>query len=478
MNVLFVVSECAPLIKTGGLADVAGALPEALAREGCPVRVLMPAYPGLDSKLRDSTELLAFDDLFGGPARILAGQAAGLDLLLLDAPHLYDRVGLIYLGPDGRDWPDNPTRFAALAWAGAQIGMGELSDGWRPDIVHAHDWQAALTPVYLAGIPDRPATVTTIHNIAYQGHASPALRAHLRLPPWGFTPGGYEFWGGINFLKAGIVYADAVTTVSPTYAQELTNPEFGFGLEGVIADMGAKVSGILNGIDLEYWNPETDPAIASFGTRTVNRRQANRDGLAEEFGITATGPLFGVVSRLTPQKGLDLLLSVLHDLVDRDAGLIVLGTGEADLERAFDGAAASYSGRVGVRIGYDESLSHRIYAGSDVIVVPSRFEPCGLTQLYAQRYGALPLVAHTGGLADTVIDANTAAVKAGVATGFKFDRGQGLALAAAIHRACDCFDDKKLWRQMQRNAMRQPVGWETSAASYRALYESLREPAP
>jgi starch synthase len=478
MNILFVVSECAPLIKTGGLADVAGALPGALAEEDCPVRVLMPAYPGLESKLRKKQELLTFDDLFGGPARILAGQAAGLDLLLLDAPHLYDRAGLIYLGPDGRDWPDNATRFAALAWAGARIGMGELADGWRPDVVHAHDWQGGLTPVYLADVPGRPATVTTIHNIAYQGHASPALRAHLRLPAAGFTPGGFEFWGGINFLKAGLVYADAITTVSPTYAQELTNPEFGLGLEGVVAASIDKLTGILNGIDLDYWNPETDATIAPFGTRTMGRRQANRESLAQEFGISATGPLFGVVSRLTPPKGLDLLLSVLPDLFERDAGLVVLGSGDPELEHDFSVAAAIHPGRVGVKIGYDEPLSHRIYAGSDVIVVPSRFEPCGLTQLYGLRYGALPLVAHTGGLADTVIDANDAAVKAGVATGFQFERGLGRALAEAISRACDCFADKKLWRQMQRNAMKHPVGWETSAASYRALYESLTEAAP
>jgi len=478
MNVLFVVSECAPLIKTGGLADVAGALPGALAHEGCPVRVLMPAYPGLESKLVDAKELLAFDDLFGGPARILGGQAAGLDLLLLDAPHLYDRVGLIYLGPDGNDWPDNAVRFASLSWAGARIGLGELTDGWRPDVVHAHDWQGGLTPVYLSHMPVRPPTVVTIHNIAYQGHAPAWQRDDLRLPITGFTPQGFEFWGGINFLKAGLVYADAITTVSPTYAKELTSPEFGYGLEGVIAASVEKLSGILNGIDLDHWNPESDPAIANFSIRTIGKRAANRQALAEELGIVAEGPLFGIVSRLTPQKGLNLLLNSLHDLLDRQAGLVLLGSGDPDLEHAFSAAATSHPGQVGVKIGYDEPLSHRIYAGSDVIVVPSRFEPCGLTQLYGLRYGALPLVAHTGGLADTVIDANDAARKTGVATGFQFHPGSGRSLNEAINRACDCFADKKLWRQMQRNAMKHPVGWETSAASYRMLYESLTEAAP
>jgi starch synthase len=478
MNVLFVVSECAPLIKTGGLADVAGALPGALAREGCPVRVLMPAYPGLEPKLTDSRELLTFDDLFGGPARVVGGQAAGLDLLLLDAPHLYDRVGLIYLGPDGKDWPDNAARFAALSWAGARIGLGELNDGWRADVVHAHDWQAGLTPVYLSAMPGRPATVMTIHNISYQGHAPAWLRDALRLPASGFTPQGFEFWGGINFLKAGVVYADAITTVSPSYAHELMSPDFGMGLEGVIEARAGRLHGILNGIDLDCWDPESDPAVLPFGPRTMARRAANRQALAEEFGIETEGPLFGVVSRLTPQKGLDLLLSSLHDLLDRQAGLVLLGSGDPDLEHAFTGAAHAHPGQVGVRIGYDEPLSHRIYAGSDVIVVPSRFEPCGLTQLYGLRYGALPLVARTGGLADTVIDANDAARKAGAATGFQFQPGSVRALKEAINRACDCFLDNKVWRHMQRNAMKHPVGWETSAASYRALYESLTEAAP
>lgn len=472
--VLFVASECAPLIKTGGLADVVGALPRALGATGCRVRVLMPAYRGVAEKADELRELHPVPDLFGGPARLLAARAAGLDLLLLDAPHLYDRPGGPYQDAGYRDWPDNHLRFGALARVAADCGRAGLPDGWRPQVVHAHDWQAGLAPLYLAESPGRPATVATIHNIAFQGNFDAGVRRALDLPEAGFTRDGYEFWGRVGFLKAALVHADAITTVSPSYARELTSPEFGFGMEGVIAARAASMHGILNGIDLETWNPETDPAITGFSERRLAARRKNRDALVAEFGLEpADGPVCAVVSRLSGQKGLDLLLDALPTLVGRGGALVVLGAGEPALEEGFSQAAARHPGRVGVRIGYDEALAHRIYAGADALLVPSRYEPCGLTQLYAMRYGALPIVARTGGLADTVIDANEAALDAGVATGFQFTPGSAAALSWALGRACDLFRDRPAWARAQRNAMRVESGWERSARQYRALYEGL-----
>ena len=472
--VLFVVSECAPLVKTGGLADVAGALPQALAAQGCDVRVLLPAYPGVAEQTADAETVLELDSLFGGAARLGAARADGLALLLLDAPHLYAREGSPYLNAAGGDWADNHRRFGALCYAAAFIGRHGLPCGWRPEIVHAHDWQAGLTPLYLQDAADRPATVMTIHNIAYQGLFDAALRHELGLPEAGFTAAGYEFHGQLGFLKAGLVYADAITTVSPGYAKELTTPDFGMGLQGVIAARAGRLHGILNGIDLDVWDPERDPMIQPFSATRLAARRANKYRLLDDFAIEpGPGPVFGIVSRLAEQKGLDLLLAALPELVDAGGSLVLLGSGDRALEAAFASAAAMHPRRVGVRLGYDEALAHRIYAGADAIIVPSRFEPCGLTQLYAMRYGALPVVARTGGLADTVIDANDAARRAGVATGFQFAPGSVAALGDAIRRAAEYHQHRDLWTRMQRNAMRHPSGWDASAARYRALYDQV-----
>ncbi|MCR9136037.1 MAG: glycogen synthase GlgA [Alphaproteobacteria bacterium] len=481
-RVLSVASEFAPLVKTGGLADVVGALPGALAVEGWSVRTLLPAYPGLVDKLASPTSVWSSDDLFGGKARVVSGRLGktkgSADLLLLDAPHLFAREGTIYLGEDGRDWPDNPQRFAALSRVAAEIANVGLPDGWRPEILHAHDWQAGLAPTYLKqrnilGV----ATVMTIHNIAFQGLAPATMLDELLLSKDRFDADGYEYWGQISTLKAGLVDADWITTVSPTYVNELATLEFGMGLDGVIRQRQATFSGILNGVDLAVWNPRKDTLIPRpFGPRKIEDKRQNTDALAQEFGLgTTEGPLFGVVSRLTRQKGLDLLLEVLPDLVERGGRLVVLGSGDADLEAGFAEAARKHSDRVAVHIGYDEALSHRIYAGADCILVPSRFEPCGLTQMYALRYGALPLVARTGGLADTVIDANDAAVRVGVATGVQFSPATADALSTALDRVFGLFGDPVLWRQMQERAMKHPVGWSESAKAYAALYQSLME---
>jgi starch synthase len=388
----------------------------------------------------------------------------------LDAPHLYDRDGGPYSGPTG-DWGDNPQRFAALSWVAASIARDGL-DGWKPDILHAHDWQAGFAPAYLAyhgsgGVK----SVLTIHNIAFQGWAPAAMLADLRLPASAFHPGALEYYGGLSSLKAGLVTADWITTVSPTYAAELMRPEFGMGLQGVIAARAARVSGILNGVDTDVWSPEAEEN--AFSVKAMAGKAKARAAICEEFGLDVPGPLAIVVSRLTDQKGIDLLPAVLPDFIGRGGGLLVLGSGDPALEAAMRALATRFPGRVATRIGYDEGLSHRLFAGADAVLVPSRFEPCGLTQMYGLRYGTIPVVAAVGGLADTVITASPAALAAGVATGVTFHPTDALAFGQALTTLCQLYADKKLWARTQKNAMSHPVGWETSAAAYGGLYESL-----
>ena len=473
--VLSVASECAPLVKTGGLADVVGALPAALASEGVQMRTLLPGYPAVLRALEKAEILLTDPDLFGGPARLLAGRASGLDLLVLDAPHLYDRAGSIYLGADGRDWPDNPERFAALSWIAAKIGKDGVA-GWTPDVIHAHDWQAGFVPEYLhmmgggRASGGKTGTILTIHNIAFHGLADAGKLTALRLPRPRFSRDGFEFWGRISALKAGLMGADRLTTVSPTYASELMRDEFGMGLDGVMRARRGVLTGILNGIDEDAWNPATDPAITPY--KTAKGKAANKAALRAEFDLPAAkGPLCVVISRLTEQKGLDLLLDTLPLLLQNGGQLALLGSGDKGMENAFQNAARDVN--VGVKIGYDEGLSHRMLAGGDAILVPSRFEPCGLTQLYGLRYGTIPVVALTGGLADTVIHASPAALGVNVATGIQFHPVTANALAGAIDQLCTLFGDSDTWAQMQKNAMRQPVGWGPSARAYAALYRDL-----
>lgn len=469
-QVLSIASECAPLVKTGGLADVAGALPAALRDQGVRMRTLMPGYPAVMDALRDVAEVYYFHDLFGGPARLLAGQAAGLDLLAIDAPHLYARAGNPYLGPDGRDWPDNPERFAALSWVGAHVGVqGAL--GWHPQVLHGHDWQAGFVTEYLRGMGGGPATVLTIHNIAFTGSTDPGRIGSLRLDPWRFRIDAYEFYGGVSALKAGLMGADALTTVSPTYAAELMTPEYGMGLDGVMRLRREALTGILNGIDTEAWNPAADPAIRPY--HDLGGKRANTEALRAEMGLPeAEGPLCVVVSRMSHQKGLDLVLEALPALLDHGGQLAVLGSGDPWLEQAFRDLAGEHP-QVAVRIGYDEALSHRMIAGGDAILVPSRFEPCGLTQMYGLRYGTVPVVALTGGLADTVITASPAALARGVATGLQFSPVTADALGTALARLCQLYRDRDTWSRLVANAMAQPVGWDQSAQAYAALYARL-----
>ena len=472
-RVLSVASECVPLIKTGGLADVVGALPGALAGLGWDMRVLLPCYRALRPTADGWPVVFEMSDLFGGPGRVLLGQVAGISVLLLDAAHLYDRDGGPYSNAAG-DHPDNAQRFAALSWVAAAIARDGLSDGWLPDVLHAHDWQAGYAPAYLAYSAGRKvATVMTVHNIAFQGWAPAWQMTALRLPAAQFHPAALEYYGGLSSLKAGLVTADAITTVSPTYASELMRPDYGLGLEGVIAARATSVSGILNGVDTAVWSPEADPAIAPYSAKTLKGKAKNRTALQAEFGLDVPGPLAIVVSRLTDQKGIDLLPAVIPEFIAGGGGLLVLGSGDPVLEAAMRALAQRYPGRVAVRIGYDEDLSHRMFAGGDAVLVPSRFEPCGLTQMYGLRYGTLPVVAAVGGLADTVITANPAGLAAGVATGLTFHPTDAAAFAQALRQLLALHADPKQWAKLQRNAMAHPVGWETSAVAYADLYESL-----
>ncbi len=472
---LFVVSECAPLVKTGGLADVAGALPGALAAYDVEVRVLLPGYRTVMKQISKTKTVARYDALFGGPAKLLACNVAGLDLLILDAPHLYDRNGAIYGDATGQDWPDNAERFAALCKVGAMIASDGLGH-WKPDIVHGHDWQAGLTPEYLHSLGAKVPFVFTVHNIAFHGNTDAGKLKALGLDPSRFNTDNFEFWGQISALKAGLVGAAKINTVSQTYAEELLTPEFGIGMDGVLRARQADLSGIVNGIDLDAWNPRTDPNIKTYTSPAG--KAANKKALRKTFGLRASdGPLCVLVSRLTEQKGIDLLLDALPALLDRGGQLALLGSGDPKLEVALLEAADRHE-NLSVKIGYDEALSHQMMAGGDVILVPSRFEPCGLTQLYGLRYGTIPLVALTGGLADTVINASPAALAQGVATGVQFFPVNAQALANALNRLCDLYNDGKVWKTMQRNAMKQPVGWETSAAAYKAIYDSLTEAHP
>ncbi len=473
MRILSVASEAYPLVKTGGLADVVGALPAALTPHGITTTTLLPGYPAV-LKATTGRAIHKWRDLLGTEARLLKGDLAGHPLIVLDAPALYARDGGLYGDATGHDWPDNWRRFAALARAAVEIARGGVK-GLTTDILHAHDWQAALAPAYLRYAATPVKSVVTIHNIAFQGRFGADIFPDLGLPPEAFAIDGVEYYGGVGFLKAGLEAADAITTVSPTYAREILRGEFGMGLEGLIAARAASVHGIVNGIDPAVWSPETDPALpARYTARTLPRRAANKRAVEQMFGLdTGDGPIFTVISRLTWQKGMDVLADCLDDLVAMGGRLAMLGSGDTGLEHAFLAAAERHPGRIGVRIGYDEPLSHLLQGGADAILIPSRFEPCGLTQLYGLAYGCVPIVARTGGLADTVIDANTAALAAEVATGTQFDGVTRESLIHALRRAMALFADAPRWQNMQRRGMKADFSWGMSGADYAALYRGL-----
>lgn len=479
IKVLSVASEAVPLVKTGGLADVAGALPAALAPHGVEVTTLIPGYPAVLRALgKGARASHRWDDLLGVPARLVKGKLGEHPLLVLDAPALFQREGGPYADPAGRDWDDNWRRFAALARAAADIAGGGVK-GLRFELVHAHDWQTALVPAYLRFVPvsdvQAAASVITIHNMAFQGYFPADVFPQLGLPKAAWSVDGVESYGGVGFLKAGMQLADAITTVSPTYAGEIRAVEFGMGLEGVVLARSNRVHGILNGIDTTEWSPARDPHLAAhYSSGKLAARTRNKRALEQEFGLDqGEGPLFVVVSRLTWQKGMDVLVEVLDHLVGIGGRLALLGAGDPEIEAGLRAAAARHPGRIGVRFGYDEGAAHRLQGGGDAILVPSRFEPCGLTQLYALAYGCVPVVARTGGLADTVIDANPAALGAGVATGIQMNAVSANALAMAVSRTVALYAEPTAWRRLQKNAMKADFSWGASGAAYAALYRQL-----
>lgn len=475
-NVLSVSSELFPLIKTGGLADVTGALPSELATLGIEVRSLLPGYPQVLEAIENWKRVRSFEDLLGTKAELLAGyhEPSGLDILALRAPEFFERPGNPYLDPAGQDWPDNHRRFAALAYAAALIAKG-VHPAWTPDVVHAHDWQAGLAAFYIQDHAlDQVGTVFTIHNIAFQGVFAPSLMGQMQLPSEGFTVGGFEYYGQISMLKAGISYSDQITTVSPTYAREIQTPAFGMGMEGLLRRRSADLRGIVNGIDADIWNPATDQSlINTYDSSRLKRRAANKTALQERFGldIEPERPLFCIVSRLTNQKGMDLVLAALDTLVERGGQLALIGSGEPALENAFIDATQRFRGNVGCFIGYDEAISHQLQGGSDAILVPSRFEPCGLTQLYGLRYGCVPIVSRVGGLADTVIDANYSALQDGVATGFQLGAVDVDSLIAGIERAIDLYRQPNIWQAMQKRGMGRQLNWAHAAELYAQTYQ-------
>jgi starch synthase len=473
VRVLSVASEIYPLIKTGGLADVAGALPLALRDEDIDMRTLVPGYPAVLGALERAEQVLEWP-LAGGQARVLAGVAGGLELFVLDAPHLFFRPGNPYLSPEGSDWPDNELRFAGLARMASHIGIGAVPS-FVPAVIHCHDWQTGLTPAYLHYSGQSwPRTVLTIHNLSYQGLFPPEILGEIDLPPESFVLDGVEYYGKVGFLKAGLQFADRVTTVSPTYAKEIQTENDGMGLDGLLRKRSGELQGIVNGIDTVVWNPETDPAIPhQFNSKTLDHRAANRAALQHRFALEPNerSLLLGVISRLSWQKGLDVLADCIPTLLDEGMQLALLGTGDAELQDLFRTAAEAHPGQVSVLIGYDEELAHLIQAGSDAILVPSRFEPCGLTQLCALRYGAIPIVSRVGGLEDTVIDVGEDL--RGPGTGFKFHPVAEKALANALIRANAYFQDRPNWRMMQINGMSTDVSWRSSARQYAGLFREL-----
>jgi starch synthase len=474
MRVLHVAAEVFPLVKTGGLADVVAALPVAQAQRNADVRLLLPGFPAVLEGVQGARTVLDIGSCFGAMrVRLLLARMPGsaLPVYVVDAPYLYRRGGSPYQDSSGAEWPDNLQRFALLGWVAAHLAADDADPQWSAEIVHAHDWHAALACAYIADhAVTGSRTVFTVHNLAYQGlfplHDWPLLALAARH----MSPAGLEYHGQLSFMKAGLQFADRITTVSPTYAREITTHEFGCGLEGVIRSRGQALTGILNGIDTQLWNPALDAAIAErYDADRLGGKTTCRRALQVELGLKAEDAalLLVIVSRLTAQKGLDLVLAALPDLLAAGVQLAVQGTGEPALEAAFRMAQAANPGRVHLHAGYDESRAHRMVAGADAILVPSRFEPCGLTQMYGLRFGTVPIVRRVGGLADTVIDADAPG-----GNGFVFDAAAPSALVSAVKRAARCRADSARWQALQRRAMAAQLSWAEPARQYEALYQA------
>ena len=478
MRVLFVTSEVAPLIKTGGLADVSAALPAALRRLGDDVRVLVPGYPQVLKALESFKIEALFSAMAGFPAaRLFASTLPdGVPLWVVDCPELFQREGGIYQDQTGTDWADNALRFGLLSRVAAILGGADSPVAWKPEVVHCNDWQTGLTPAYMHFSPGGAPCVMTIHNLAFQGVFPPQTANELALPEESFQPHGVEYYGNLSFLKAGLHYANHITTVSPTYAKEIQTDALGFGLQGLLKSRSKSLTGILNGIDESEWNTATDSALVqNYDVKNLSAKAANKLELQKRMGlkVDAEVPLFGLVSRFTFQKGLDVVLEIAPQLLEFPAQLILLGSGDATMQNNAQALARKYPGQVAAVIGFDEALSHLIEAGADMFLMPSRFEPCGLNQMYSQHYGTPPIVHATGGLVDSVVDCNKVSLAKGNATGFVFNKITTHELLICIQRALLCYHDKKLWSNLQLNGMNKDFGWAGSAAQYHEIYESL-----
>ena len=474
-SVLFATPECAPLVKTGGLGDVSGALPPALAALGIDVRILLPGY-GPVLQRASGARCLAELDVLGRRARVLESKLTeDVPLLVLDCPELYDRGGGPYQADDGEDWEDNPLRFAVLSRAAASLAADGSPLDWRPDVVHCHDWPTALAPLYMKEARGRcAASVLTIHNLAFQGLFGWHKLEALGIPEAARGPDGMEFHGRGSFLKAGIVYADAVTTVSPTYAREIQAPELGFGLEGALAARGPSLHGVLNGIDTKVWNPQNDAHLASpYGVLTLERKAANKRLLKKRLALDAPDDrlLLGCVSRITHQKGIDVIAAAIPQVVAMGAQLAIVGTGDREMIAQLKAAEARHRGDVGVFVGFDESLAHLVEGGADAFLMPSRFEPCGMNQMYSQRYGTPPIANATGGLVDTIVDDSDGPASA---TGFLIPEPTVDALLGGVQRALSAWRDPPHWKKLQMNGMTRDFGWEPAARAYRRIFEGLR----
>lgn len=481
MRVLFATSEVVPLIKTGGLADVSAALPAALRERGIDVRLLLPGYPQV-LKALPHRQLVA--DLFpvhSFPAACLFASwlPNGVPLFVIECAELFERGGGAYQDENGIDWPDNALRFGMLSWVAAWMGSAGSTLDWKPDLVHCNDWQAGLAPAYLHFADDAAPCVMTVHNLAFQGNFPSYMVVELGLPIDCFQPDGVEFYGNLSFMKAGLYYADHITTVSPSYAREIQTDPLGFGLQGLLAYRREKVTGILNGIDVEGWNPATDPDLVQlYSLNDLSGKSANKCGLQKRMGLHVDSdlPLFALVSRFTQQKGVDLVLEIAPQLVNLPAQLVLLGNGDAGMQRAALDLLHHFPGKIGVYIGFDESLSHLIHGGADIFLMPSRFEPCGLSQMHSQRYGVPPVVYATGGLIDTVTDYNEVTCAQGLASGFVFHSMDVASLHATVKRAASVYHDKKSWRALQHNCMIRDFSWNRSAAAYHDVYMNLIRP--
>ena len=475
-KILFVTSEAHPLIKTGGLADVCGSLPKALAELSQDIRLIIPNYQAL--KTSESVRFMCSIRVDNRNINILETRMPDSQVIvwLVDYPSYFNYPGNPYVDEQGESWPNNAERFGLFCRIAVEAAMDRVNQDWKPDVVHCNDWQSGLVPALLSFENDRPSTIFTIHNMAYQGLFPASAAATLNIPGQLWHPAGLEFHGMLSFIKGGLVYADYITTVSPTYALEIQTAEFGYGLEGLLDHRKEFLGGIINGIDLDQWDAEKDPYIAqTYSLSTLNKKQLNKVALQTKFSLPVKGdiPLFGLIGRLVAQKGIDMILECLPEMMTMDIQFVLLGSGDKEFEKQLKDLALLYPDKIAVQIGYDEALAHLIEAGADVFLMPSRFEPCGLNQMYSQRYGTIPIVRKTGGLADTVTDSLPTTLADKTASGIVFSEASASALLEAIKRTLILYSMPDTWKKMQTNAMNKNFSWQRSAQEYLELYEKI-----